>query len=131
MKPSTGKTTSSRGLSGVRCDECGALTREGKPLCSDHFYELPAAKAALEGFEQRQREIEYIRKHKRVKVAGFAIVQDIIDHLEFIQRSRSIEGLARDLNIPIEVVRRIGREKQFQIVKVARGNGICLRRNTQ
>jgi phage terminase Nu1 subunit (DNA packaging protein) len=85
----------------VKCqfEKCGATTREGKPYCEDHIFELPYAKKVSmlqSGIEQEIQKV--LRRGARSIPRNSLVVQNILNTLE-IEREMAINDLAREVGI--------------------------------
>lgn len=83
---------------------CGKATREKKPFCSNHVEMHPYVQKLLKEMARQAAEHEQLRETsvRHVPVDSLT-VREIINHIE-LHGSRTIERLARELNLKVEIV---------------------------
>lgn len=65
----------------THCGECGATTKEGKPLCSAHVQEMPYVRQVLAGIADQERDVERILQAGKVDLDGPA-AREVLQLLE-------------------------------------------------
>lgn len=81
--------------------ECGKLTRDAKPYCTDHVFRMPEVQRILEDL----RTVEHERSGGRVDLDGIA-TRDVLLELE-LHGERTIERIAKVLCEPVRYIERI------------------------
>jgi hypothetical protein len=78
---------------------CGERTREGKDFCGDHIDELPYVKKLLQRIQDKEDEVQKVRKKgKKAVAASSENLKEIKTHLEF-NGSRTTKRLQREMQM--------------------------------
>ena len=106
-------------------DDCHRGTREGKAYCSDHVLQQPYVLELVAEIEAKQEEEERVRRVgvRAVDPRGLT-AQEILRFL-YVNGSRTLPRLARDLNLSVEVlqsyVKVLKRKRAVQLGVTDRG----------
>jgi hypothetical protein len=93
---------------------CGAVTREGKPFCSDHVEEHDYVRDLLAQIEQREREEQLVLEHGAKAVTDrTSLLADVVREL-VMNGDRTIPRLRRDTNLPEPVVCALVRHLRYR-----------------
>ena len=83
----------------VKGSPCGGKTREGKDFCGDHISELPYIKKLLQRIQDKENEVQKVRKKGKKAVAPSSEnLKEIKTHLEF-NGARTTKRLQRELQM--------------------------------
>lgn len=108
------------------CEVCGAVTREGKPYCSEHVHMQPYVENLLSQLAEQEKEHERVlSKGTRAANLKGLTVKELKMHLQLFG-PRTVNRLARELNLDSNViavyVRKMERAKIVTTTVTRRGH---------
>lgn len=101
---------------------CGVATRAGKPFCSAHVEDHPYVRGLLSLIAEMRSEAALVRVRGARAVDTRALSSQEILRFLRVHGERSVPRLARDLNIPLEIL-------EFYVKALGSRNLVALREN--
>lgn len=95
----TGNNKAKYCIKDVKGEPCGERTREGKDFCGSHIDELPYVQKLLQRIEDKEKEVQKVRKQgKKAVSASSENLKEIKTHLDF-NGARTTKRLQRELQM--------------------------------